>query len=299
MHVDILNGNYIDPLDRDYYSDLGIEDYENNVQDLCDKDLKENYNKYFKKKRNALEELDETEDEDDPTMGGKYDARRHMRKVNIGTEPWNYDQSFIWPDYEAEAFENSLEQFRQRPESNTGYLNKKLNQIMQTRWGKEQANKCIDNTLFKNRLKESAKKRFQRQLREATLERVENFLFKGLKSAVEIGLRYNKKDWEGIIRNITQVMGSNEGIEGDKTAKSLNKAINAVINRASDLGIKPKEAQRFFERNKEVLGKDLGDAIDIGLKASNIQKSSEEDAKFGIDTRKNFSQAVQIAKNQK
>lgn len=171
MHVDILNGKYTDPYDRDYFSELGVEDYENDVQELCDKDLKENYNKYFKKKRANLEELDETEDEDDPTMGGKYDARRHMRKVDIGTEPWNYDQSFIWPDYEAEAFEDALDQFRQRPESNTGYLNKKLNQIMQTRWGKEQANKCIDNTLFKDRIKkESARKRFQRKLQEKLFE---------------------------------------------------------------------------------------------------------------------------------
>lgn len=167
MKENIFTGHYNDPFDRDPLTEENIDNYAKEVEEISTNDkLKESYNKYFRKRREGVENL-----EDDENFKYQHNPKRHMRKVNIGTEPWNYDQSFIWPDYEAESFENDLEQFRKRPESNTGYLNKKLNQIMQTRWGKEQANKCIDNTLFKGRIKkESIQKRFLKSLKENHLK---------------------------------------------------------------------------------------------------------------------------------
>lgn len=146
MKENILNGKYNDPFDRDPLADYFIDEYANQVQELSTNDkLKESYNKYFRKRR------ENQEFSEDSSLSLQHDSKRNMRKVNVGSEPWDEDQSFVWPDYEAESFENSLEQFRQRPESNTGYLNKKLNQIMRTRWGQSQIDKCIDNSLFKNK----------------------------------------------------------------------------------------------------------------------------------------------------
>lgn len=162
MREDILAGKYADPFELDSFAESNISDYESDILDLYEHDLKENYNKYYRKKK-ANQNIDEDEDD----LDHRYDSRRKMRRVEFGSEPWDEDQSFIWPDYEAEAFENALDQFRQRPESNTGYLNKKLNQIMRDRWGQSQADKCINDTLFKKKnVKESIQKRFQRKLDE-------------------------------------------------------------------------------------------------------------------------------------
>lgn len=163
MKEDIINGYYNDPFQLDPLAESNVEDYGFAIQDLANTSLKESYyNKYFRKKRNNQE----SEDENDLATDEKVENRRHLRKVNIGSEPWDGDQSLVWPDYEAEAFENALEQFRQRPESNTGYLNKKLNQIMRQRWGQSDVDKCIGNTLFPKKVKESARKRFQRKIQE-------------------------------------------------------------------------------------------------------------------------------------
>lgn len=164
MREDILAGKYADPFELDSFAESNISDYESDILDLYEHDLKENYNKYYRKKK-VNQNIDEDEDEDD--LDHRYESQRKMRRVEFGSEPWDEDQSFIWPDYEAEAFENALDQFRQRPESNTGYLNKKLNQIMRDRWGQSQADKCINDTLFKKKnVKESIQNRFQRKLNE-------------------------------------------------------------------------------------------------------------------------------------
>lgn len=194
MKENILNGNYNDPFDRDPLAEYFIDEYAIQVQEIATNDkLKESYNKYFRKRRENQEFSEEE------SLDAQHDPRRNMRKVNIDSEPWDEDQSFIWPDYEAEAFENDLDQFRQRPESNTGYLNKRLNQIMRTRWGQSQVDKCIDNTLFKKkRVKESAQKRFLRKLKELDGTRG--------KFGIEVQLDPNKK-------YITQIVDVDGGLD--------------------------------------------------------------------------------------
>ena len=141
MKEDILNGNYNDPMVLDSYAISRIDGFGENVEKLS-KALKESNVKYMKKRKDAQEELDEDEFE------GQYPKKRNYRPVEGVQEPWTGDQSFIWPDYEAEAFEKELESFRARPESNTGYNNKALNKKMTDKHG-DRAKKCINNTLFK------------------------------------------------------------------------------------------------------------------------------------------------------
>lgn len=141
MKEDILNGNYNDPMELDSYSISRVESFGENVEKLG-KSLKENNVKYMRKKKNTLNDLDEDE------LDSQYPKKRNYRVVKGIKEPWTGDQSFIWPDYEAEAFEKEIESFRTRPESNTGYSNKALNKKMTDKYG-DQAKKCIKNTLFK------------------------------------------------------------------------------------------------------------------------------------------------------
>lgn len=141
MKEDILNGNYNDPFELDSYAESRIDGFGENVEKLS-KSLKENTAKYMRKRKNNQEDPDEDELKD------QYPKNRHYRPVEGIKDPWNEDQSFIWPDYEAEAFEREIESFRARPESNTGYNNRALNKKMTDMYG-EQAKKCIKNTLFK------------------------------------------------------------------------------------------------------------------------------------------------------
>lgn len=149
MREDILAGNYRDPFELDESAYDRINGYGDIVNELGEK-LNEDLNKLHRKRKEAQYETDEE-------TGKKV---RKVRPVNIGSEPWEGDQELTWPDYEAESFENALESFRKRPESNTGYENKALNKKMQDRWGKDFANKCIKDKLFK----EDASKRFNRKL---------------------------------------------------------------------------------------------------------------------------------------
>lgn len=141
MKEDILNGNYNDPMVLDSYAISRVDGFGESVEKLS-KALKESNVKYMKKRKDAQEDLDEDEFE------GQYPKKRNYRPVEGVQEPWTGDQSFIWPDYEAEAFEKELESFRARPVSNTGYNNKALNKKMTDKYG-DKAKKCIKNTLFK------------------------------------------------------------------------------------------------------------------------------------------------------
>lgn len=149
MKEDILAGNYKDPFELDESAYDRINGYGDIVNELSEK-LNEDLNKLHRKRKEAQYETDEE-------TGEKV---RKVRPVNIGSEPWEGDQELTWPDYEAESFENALESFRKRPVSNTGYENKALNKKMQDRWGKDFADKCIKDKLFK----EDVSKRFNRKL---------------------------------------------------------------------------------------------------------------------------------------
>lgn len=150
MKEDILGRNYKDPFELDESACDRIDGYGDMVIELG-QHLNEDLNRLHKKKKASRYEAD-------PVTG---EIRRKERPVNISSQPWDDDQSLIWPEAEAESFERALEMFRQRPESNTGYINKALNKLMKQRWGK-QADNCIKDKRFK----ESAEKRFQKRLSE-------------------------------------------------------------------------------------------------------------------------------------
>lgn len=140
MKEDIIHGNYKDPMELDEFALNRISDFGNDVETLFEGSLKESTIKYMRKKQQNLENSD--------LNAYEYSTSRGYREVQGLKEPWTEDQSFIWPDYEAEAFEKTIESFRKRPESNTGYKNKALNDKMITWFGK-QAKDCIENKLIK------------------------------------------------------------------------------------------------------------------------------------------------------
>lgn len=149
MKEDILGRNYRDPFELDESAYDRIDGYGDMVADLGQQ-LNEDLNKLHRKRKESQYEVNEVTGE----------IHRKVRPVNA-SKPWDDDQSLIWPEAEAEAFEQALEMFRQRPVSNTGYINKALNKLMKQRWGK-QADDCIKDKRFK----ESARKRFVKKLTE-------------------------------------------------------------------------------------------------------------------------------------
>ena len=154
MHEDILSGNYSDPMEMDNFAIDKVNEFGENVEKLANNLLTESELKFYKKKKANLEDLYEDEaEEQEEKMKDQYPAKRHYRRVD-GTNPWDVkttkdgiidDQSFYWPDYEAESFEAALDEFRQRPESNTGYDNEALNKKMQDRWSKQ----VIDDIVYR------------------------------------------------------------------------------------------------------------------------------------------------------
>lgn len=141
MREDILSGNYVDPMELDEFALTRVSDFGNDVETLFEP-LNESVVKYLKKRKELQQE-----DFDEESIKDQYPAKRKYRPVKGIKEPWTDDQSLIWPDYEAEAFENFLASIRGRPKSNTGYENKALNRRMTQIYG-NRANKCIDDNLF-------------------------------------------------------------------------------------------------------------------------------------------------------
>jgi len=151
MKEDILENRYNDPFVLDEAACDSIKGYEDMVTELSQK-LDEDLNKLHRKRKEHQYDVNDV---------GEIVKVTPRRAVNVGTQPWDEDQSFVWPDYEAEAFEKELEKFRQRPESNTGYTNKALNDLMKKRWGKEAAEKCIKKPIKKESIQERFKKRIE------------------------------------------------------------------------------------------------------------------------------------------
>lgn len=168
MKEDILHGNYNDPFEQDIFAQDLIDGYEDDVQELTESFDGGLRNYLKKKKRNNEDEIEESED--DPTMGGKYPASRKYREVNVGTEPWTEDQSFVWPDYEAEAFEKALETFRHQG-SNTGYESEALLKKLKDKYGQEFVNKTLEREFAKQPKKASARKRFNDHLAKVSKQK--------------------------------------------------------------------------------------------------------------------------------
>lgn len=158
MRTDILAGRYRDPYELDIFSQDNLDLFSEDVAVLSES-LNEN------KKRKGCSDEDEQNNYVDRRKTGN--PQRELVDVNIGVQPWDDDQMMKWPDFQAEAFEDALEDFRQRPESNTGYENEALNKLMIERLGKELADKIIQNKLFKNKSrKASAHRRFLKRLKK-------------------------------------------------------------------------------------------------------------------------------------
>lgn len=137
------------------------------------------------------------------------------------------------------------------------------------------------------------------RLKEAKVEQVANAIAKFTKSSIELG-RVDSgalKSLETILKN---TMMSNVGIDGDKSHKGVNNAINYVIQHSTDewSGGNPGKVREFFIRYKDQLGSYLGKAVDLGVKASDIKAQSEIDAARGLGTALNNVQALDIAKKQ-
>lgn len=99
---------------------------------------------------------------------------------------------------------------------------------------------------------------------------------------------------------IQDTMMSDFGIDGDKSASGVNKAINYVIQHSTKewSGGIPGDLKAFFTRNKVHLGKVLSAAVDLGITADMALQKSKADAAAGIGTQLNKAQALKVAQAQ-
>jgi hypothetical protein len=134
------------------------------------------------------------------------------------------------------------------------------------------------------------------RLQEATVAQVANAIAKFTRSSIAKGGidRFALQSLDNLIQN---TMMSEVGVEGDKSSRGINKAINYVIQHSTKewSGGNPGELKAFFDRNKNSLGKVLGAAIDIGLTADGIRADSEAKAAAGKGTVLNGAQALKVA----
>ncbi len=154
MRVDILNEQYIDPFEFDIFQNQKLEEHENRVLGLLQE----------KKKRRKTE----SSVYEDP------ETRKGFRRVNLGN-PWDGDQSLYWPDYEAEAFEKALDQFKvKQPDNSGGYTPGVLERI-KDRYGHD----FMVKTLEKEERTSPEKGIYVKELkhlRETKLHRIEQVL---------------------------------------------------------------------------------------------------------------------------
>lgn len=155
MREDILTGQYRDPFEMDLFESNRLDDFSNETQFLASK-LEENRNEKGFQHYSDSEVYEDYED--------TCQARRKTRKVNLNS-PWDGDQAMTWPDYEAEAFEKAVEEFRGRPESNTGYESKALLKAIEDKYGKDFLKKALEKVRPQKK-KESIQKRFEKALKE-------------------------------------------------------------------------------------------------------------------------------------
>ena len=159
MHEDILNCNYNDPFEMDVFGYNKVDDYGDETNYLSD-GLTE-----ARKKHRSNTEYEETIGDVfvDPSRTGN--TLRKKRRVNLA-EPWDEDQSMYWPDFEARAFEQALEDFKTPQEGNNGYDNAALLKRIEDRYGKDFVQKSLEKINRKSYKKTPAKTRLDRYIRE-------------------------------------------------------------------------------------------------------------------------------------
>jgi NAD(P)H-dependent FMN reductase len=138
------------------------------------------------------------------------------------------------------------------------------------------------------------------RLQEATVAQVANAIAKFTKSSIAKG-GIDSAALQSLENLIQNTMMSEVGVEGDKSAKGINKAINHVIQNSTPewSGGNPGALKAFFDRNKNRLGKILGAAINLGLTADAIRNDSEAAAAAGKGTMLNGAQALKAAQAQR
>ena len=137
------------------------------------------------------------------------------------------------------------------------------------------------------------------RLEEATVKQVADAIAKFTKCSIDLG-RVDDEALKSLERLLQNTMMSEVGIDGDKSHKGVNNAINYVIHHSTNewSGGNPGEVRDFLMRFKDQLGPYLGKAVDLGISADNIKVKSEIDAARGVGTVLNNAQALNIAKKQ-
>jgi hypothetical protein len=138
------------------------------------------------------------------------------------------------------------------------------------------------------------------RLQEAKVEHVANAIAKFTKSSIAMG-GIDTEALQRLNTLIQDTMMSDVGIDGDKSARGVNKAINYVIQHSTKewSGGIPGDLKAFFTRNKARLGKVLGAAVDLGITADAALQKSKADAAAGIGTQLNKAQALKVAQAQR
>lgn len=134
------------------------------------------------------------------------------------------------------------------------------------------------------------------RLEEAKVEHVANAIAKFTKSSIAMG-EIDTEALQRLNKLIQDTIMSDVGIEGDKSASGVNKAINYVIQHSTKewSGGIPGDLKVFFTRNKDRLGKVLSAAVDLGITADMALQKSKADAAAGIGTQLNKAQALKVA----
>lgn len=159
MREDILQGNYRDPFEIDTFGQNSLDDFADNVYDLGLELNEGAESKYIRKRKSILENPHE-------------DQIRRFVKVETG--PWTKDQAFFWPNAEADAFEDFLQDIKQNSGGNTGYLNQALLQKLKDHYGQIAIDSIPKRYLKKD--KQSLKERYsQRVLNSASTSELLRF----------------------------------------------------------------------------------------------------------------------------
>lgn len=160
MKEDIEAGYFVDPFELDNFQEENIRTLQEEVQKLSE-DLS-----VVNRKKKKNNQYSDAEPEHFINLSKTGNPMVHTTPcLDVGS--WNQDVMVAWPDFQAEAFLAELEQFRKRPESNSGYSNEALNKLMKDIYGAEAINKLVkDERSVKKAKKESLESKLRKRIQE-------------------------------------------------------------------------------------------------------------------------------------
>ena len=172
MRENILDGFYNDPFEIDTVKQQDLDLYKDSVLEAAQHygtKLAESYGlKYLKKKKSSQFETDLVDNNQQQKI------RRQVQNLN---QPWDKDQSLLWPAYDAEAFEAFIQSVREDSGQNTGYQCKALLKALEDKYGKQgvssipkkyKKQKLVEKSLkdrFSSRVYLNANRKTQNRLR--------------------------------------------------------------------------------------------------------------------------------------